>query len=139
MDKTTPIQFLSFFSFERWIFFFFWFPGLRVVCCLFFFFSCLEVAFFLFSFFLSGLWVWLLFCFSSFFCLIRHDFFLGHDFYFLINWVIAFFFFFWCGYLSLFFFNWSSFFNKGVWVNLYKLTFSISSLFHSQPNKNEKN
>ena len=31
-----------------------------------------------------------------FFCLTRHDFFFwGHDFYFLINWVIAFFFFFW--------------------------------------------
>ena len=68
---------------------------------------------------------------SSFLCLTAHDFFLL-DFYFLINWVIVFF-------LSLFCFNWLSFFNKGIWVNLYKLTFSIISLFYSQPNKNEKN
>ena len=128
MDKTTPIQFLSFFSFERWIFF--WFPGLRVACCLFFFFSCLDVAFFLFSFFLSGLWVWLLFCFSSFFCLIRHDFFLGHDFYFLINWVIALFF--WLFVTFFFCFNWTSFFNKGIWVNLFKLIFFISLLFQDR-------
>ena len=68
---------------------------------------------------------------SSFLCLTAHDFFLL-DFYFLINWVIVFF-------LSLFCFNWLSFFNKGIWVNLYKLTFSIISLFYSQPNKNERN
>ena len=80
--------------------------------------------------------VWKLFCFSSsfffpfFFCLTRHDF------YFLINWVIAFFFF---SCLSLFCFNWSSFFNKCVGVNLYKFIFSISPFFHSQPNKNERN
>ena len=41
--------------------------------------------------------------------------------------------------LSLFCFNWPSFFNKGVWVNLYKLIFSISLVFHSQQNKNERN
>ena len=43
---------------------------------------------------------------SSFLCLTAHDFFLL-DFYFLINWVIVFF-------LSLFCFNWLSFFNKGI-------------------------
>ena len=57
---------------------------------------------------------------------------LGYDFYFLINWVIASSFF---GCLSLFCFKWSSFYKKGVWVNLYKLTFFIFSLFHSQPKK----
>ena len=38
-------------------------------------------------------------------------------------------FFFFC--LSLFFFNCTSFFNNGIWINLYKLIFSIISLFHS--------
>ena len=42
-------------------------------------------------------------------------------------------------FLSLFCFNWALFFNKDIWINLYKLTFSISPLFHSQPNKNDKN
>ena len=51
-----------------------------------------------------------LFFFFFFLCLTRHDFFLEHHFYFLINWVIASFF----GCLSLFCFNWSSFFNKSV-------------------------
>ena len=36
-----------------------------------------------------------------FFTLARHDFFLGHDFYFLINWVIGFFFFFVCHFFLL--------------------------------------
>ena len=36
-------------------------------------------------------------------------------------------------------FNWASFFNKGICINLYILTFSILPLFHSQPNKNEGN
>ena len=31
------------------------------------------------------------------------------------------------------------FFNKDVWVNLYKLTFFIPPFFHSQLNKNERN
>ena len=44
--------------------------------------------------------------------------------------------FFW---LFVIFFNWPLFFNKAIRVNLYKLTFSIYLLFHSQPNKNEGN
>ena len=67
--------------------------------------------------------------------------------------IVVFFFFFWTwffinkfGWLlfffffgSLFCFNWVLFFNKGIWVNLFKLIFSIPPLFYSQPNKNEKN
>ena len=65
--------------------------------------------------------------------------------------VVVFFFFFWIWFfinkigwlLFLFFlvlchffcFNWASFFNKGIWVNLFKLIFSIFLLFHSQPIK----
>ena len=69
------------------------------------------------------------FLFFSFFflCLTRHDF------YFLMNWVIFF------GCLSFICFNWPSFFNKGIWVNLDKLTFFIPPLFHSQSNKEERN
>ena len=89
-------------------------------------------------FFFSRLWGWLLLlllCFFFFFSLTRHDFCLRHDFYFLINWLIAFFFF-----GSFFCFNWPSFFNKGIWVNLCKLTYSIPPLF-SLPikKKNERN
>ena len=64
MDKNTHIQFLSssFFPF----FFFFWYRA----CCLFFF------LFFFFSFLSRTL---------PFFFLTRHDFFLGHYFYLLIN------------------------------------------------------
>ena len=71
----------------------------------------------------------LFFLFFSFFflCLTRHDF------YFLMNWVIFF------GCLSFICFNWPSFFNKGIWVNLDKLTFFIPPLFHSQSNKEERN
>ena len=58
-------------------------------------------------------------------------FFWEHDFYFLIIWVIALFF----GCLLPFCFNWQSFFNKGLWVNLYKFTFSIPLFFHFQLNK----
>ena len=37
-----------------------------------------------------------------------------------------------------FFFNLASFFNKGIWVNLFKLIFSIPPPFHSKPNKKER-
>ena len=108
-----------FFFFPRrcfFFFFFFWFLALWVGMLPFFFplgcgiDSC--YVFLLLFFFILGLTI--------------HDFFLGHDFYFLINWVIAssfyyFFFIFFCGYLSLFCINWPSFFNNGVWVNLYKV------------------
>ena len=71
----------------------------------------------------------LFFLFFSFFflCLTRHDF------YFLMNWLIYF------GCLSFICFNWPSFFNKGIWVNLDKLTFFIPPLFHFQSNKEERN
>ena len=44
-----------------------------------------------------------------------------------------------CVCVCVFHFNWASFFNKSICVNLYKLTFSIPLLFHSQPNKNKGN
>ena len=133
--------------------FFLFFPS--CCCCVFFFFFpelwVGTLPLFSFSFFLSflfftkhsfffllfGLWVWWLFYLFIF--LTRHDFFLGTWFFFLINWVIFFFFFFFCGCLSLFCFNWPSFFNKDIWVSLYKFTFFIPLLFHSQPNKRERN
>ena len=86
---------------------------------------------FFFFFFNFLFWLYVAF-FFFFFSLFNCTWFFLLDFYFLINWVIVFF-------LSLFCFNWLSFFNKGIWVNLYKLTFSIISLFYSQPNKNERN
>ena len=43
-----------------------------------------------------------------------------------------------CGHTSLFCFNWVSFFNKRIWVNLFKLIFSIIPLFDPQPNKNDE-
>ena len=108
-----------FFFFPRrcfFFFFFFWFLALWVGMLPFFFplgcgiDSC--YVFLLLFFFILGLTI--------------HDFFLGHVFYFLINWVIAssfyyYILFFFCGYLSLFCINWPSFFNNGVWVNLYKV------------------
>ena len=53
---------------------------------------------------------------------------LGHDFYFFnkFGWLLFF-----CGYLSLFCFDWALFFNKDLWINLFKLIFFIFSLFHS--------
>ena len=48
--------------------------------------------------------------------------------------------FFFYGHVFLFFgFNCASFFNRDIYINLYKLTFSIPLFFHSQPNKNEEN
>ena len=95
------------------------------------------------------------FCFLFFFVLNLTWFFFGHDFYFLIIWVI-FFFLVVCHFFVLIGYH---FFNKGIWVNLYILfssfhfsipnqikrreikIFSILSLFHPltfpsfQPNK----
>ena len=118
-----PMSTNSFFFFS--LFFFFSF-----LCCLgrchpFFIFHFLSF----FSFPILG-WRCLLFLFSFFFlCLTRHDF------YFLMNWVIFIFF----GCLSFICFNWSSFFNKNIWVNLDKITFFIPPFFHSQPNKEKRN
>ena len=115
-----PITFFFFLSFffsfffvcfpeHFFIFFLFSFPG----CYLFFFLGC-------------G-------CDSSCCCcccfLTRHDFFWDMIFFFfLVNKLGDFF-------LSLFRFNWQSFFINGIWVNLYKFTFSIPPLFHSQKKK----
>ena len=88
---TLPIRF----SFSLFSFFFFSSPRR---CPFFFFFP--PPPFFFFKFLGLGVIVALFFFFPLYFCLTRHDFFLGSNFYFLINWVIAFFFF---GCLSLFF------------------------------------
>ena len=61
-------------------------------------------------------------------------FFSTNDYYYLINLGDCMLF----GCLSLFCFNWPSFFNKGIWVNLYKLTFFIPPLFHSEQKKKWK-
>ena len=97
-------------------------------CCLPLFFSidllgrrCLPLLLFLF--------------FSFFFFFLDVIFFYEHDFYFFINLGDWFF----LVVYHFFGFNWVSFFNRGICVNLYKLTFSILPLFHSQPNKNEGN
>ena len=34
--------------------------------------------------------------------------------------------------------NLTLFFNKGIWINLFKFIFSIPQFFHSQPNKKER-
>ena len=88
--------------------------GLLQYVCLFFFFLCFCIFVFVFC-------MW--FFFST------------NDYYYLINLGDCMLF----GCLSLFCFNWPSFFNKGIWVNSYKFTFFISPLFYLQPNKNERN
>ena len=60
-----------------------------------------------------------------------------YSFFFLFCLDVIFFFY---GHVFLFFgFNCASFFNRDIYINLYKLTFSIPLFFHSQPNKNEEN
>ena len=93
--------------------------------------------FFLFSFsfdLLGSSYIYLL-SYSSFF--------FGLDVIFFWTWFLFFNKFRWLliifGCLSLFCFNLTSYFNKNIWVNLYKLTFFIPPLFNSQPNKNEGN
>ena len=54
--------------------------------------------------------------------------------YIYINFFFGWLYFFGC--LSLFCFNWTSFFNKSIRVNLYKLAFSISPLF--TPNQTKR-
>ena len=75
--------------------------------------------------------------FLSFFLFIFFIFFIyGHDFYFLINlgdWIFFWFFITFCVLIG------HHFFNKGIYVNLYKLTYSILPFFHSQPNKKKEN
>ena len=92
--------------------------------------------FFFFKFIGQDCPVLLFFILLSFVCVcvcffFKMWFFYGHDFYFLINLVIDFFFFFL--FITFFGFNWVSFFNRGICVNLYKFTFSISPFLHFQP------
>ena len=115
-------------------------------CALYFFFfliwsmdsiRCLLLFFFLLISWLHPVALLFLF-FFFFFCFLlwfffRCGFFSRYNFYFLIN--LGDFFFF----LSLFCFNRASFFNKAIWVNLYKHIFFIPPFFHSQPNKNKEN
>ena len=88
------------------------------------------------SFFLLIYWASLS-SFLSFFLFIFFIFFIyGHDFYFLINlgdWIFFWFF------ITFWVLIGHHFFNKGIYVNLYKLTYSILPFFHSQPNKKEEN
>ena len=92
------------------------------------------VAFFIFIFIFYNLGV-IVVVVVVFFFFDRCDFFLTWFFINKFGWLLSFF----GGYLSLFCFNWASFFNNGIWGNLFKLIFSFSPLFHSQPNKNERN
>ena len=95
------------------------FPIFKIFLILFF----LDVA----SSFSSSLFIYFYFlgrpvrCSSSSSLLFFFLFLFRHDFYFVINLGGCFLF------LSLFVFcfNWTSFFNKGIWVNLYKFTFFI--------------
>ena len=86
------------------------------VCCLFFFLwavGLIVVMFFFFFFLYFGFnYTW--FFFGTCFLFFNK---LGDCFFFLLS----FFYFIFCGYLSLFCINWPSFFNNGVWVNLYKV------------------
>ena len=115
---TLPLHFLFlFFSFpssghQRCLFIFLFFQG----SCLFFLFFPILFFFFWFSrprrdnfFFLTSRWFFFLdmiFFFNKF------------------GWLFSFF-----GYLSIFCFNWASFFNKSKWVNLFKLIFFHLSTF----------
>ena len=92
--------------------------------------SLFLILFFSFDFLGLGMGVSFL---SFFFNLI---FILGHDFYFFSKFGRLLFF---CGYLSLFCFNWASFFNKSLLVNLFKLIFFHPSTFSlSTKQKGEK-
>ena len=115
-------------------FFFFFFFGAFLPLPFFF----LSFLFFFLSFWAVDVIVVLFFFLVFYFyflCLTRHDFFLGTWFLFFNKLGDCFFFFFG---LSLFCFNWPSVFNNSIWVNLYKLTFSIPPFFHFQPNKYER-
>ena len=111
-------------------------------CLLLFFFFFSFFPFFLFSF--DSLSKLLSSCSSStFFPLLLSFviFFFLHNFFFFYIWFLFPNKFGWLLllFLSLFCFNRTLFFSKSIQVNLYKHIFSISPLFHSQPNKNEKN
>ena len=105
---------------------------------------CLFLFLFLFPFSFPGHCLFFLSCGCDS-CFVCFFFWLTrHDFYFFGTWFLFFnklgdclFF----GCLLLFCFNWPSFFNKSVRVNLYKFTFffPIPPLFYSQSNKNERN
>ena len=103
-------------GFSALFFFFFGFPR----CCLFLF-------LFLFSFDFLGSWVW--WCLFYLFILFKCDyFFLGMFFIFnKFRWLYCF-----LVVCHFFVLIGHQFFNKDIWVSLYKLTFSVPKLFHSQ-------
>ena len=113
LDIASSSSFFSFFFFLL----IYWAGFVQCTLLIFFFFFSFAFFCFLFFIFVFGLDV--------------IYFFPGHDIFFLIN--LGDFFFHFFG------FNWALFFNKVIWVNLYKLIFFIPPLFHSQPNKNEGN
>ena len=101
--------------------------------------------FYFFIFLLLDACLLLLLLFFSFFLLFSFDF-LGRlrpiPFFFLdVIFFLDMIFFYKFGwfFLSFFCFNWALFFNNGIWINLYKHTLFIPSLFHSQPNKKVRN
>ena len=110
------------------IFFFFLIAFLGVIMPFFFFFFAILLFFFSFIFLFL---FWGLNRLEFFFYLF---FFVCMIFYFLINLGD-------CPFLVFcqFFFNWTLFFNKGIWVNLYTHFFSIPPLFHRQPNTKKGN
>ena len=120
LDGNAHVQLHMDFVHVALLHFFFFLPPSR--CLSFFFFS----FFFWFTGRLRPMLIFFSFLFLSFFCFLLC----------LCVCVCVFFFFF---VYHFFCFNWASFLNKGICVNLYKLTFSIPLLFHSQPNKNKGN
>ena len=103
-----------------YVFFFFFFPSGSNVAFYFLFFF---LFFFSFEILGSGCDSFFL---NYFIFLTRRDYFWEMIFIFLINLGD-------CSFLWLFvtfFFNWASFFNKGIWVKLFKSIFSIPPLFH---------
>ena len=105
----------SSFPFFFFLFLLIYWVGIIQCMLLIYIFAFLFFFFFFFGLDLIFFWTWFLF-FNKF------------------RWLLIIF-----GCLSLFCFNLTSYFNKNIWVNLYKLTFFIPPLFNSQPNKNEGN
>ena len=117
MDKNAHVQFIQLLLLLFFLFFFGAFLG--TLPFPFFFFPFLDFALLPFPFFFLS---WTLPFFFS-----LNSWVVGVIFFFFLDMIffntLGVFFFFWV--VCHFFFNWPSFFNKGVWVNLYKLT-----LFH---------
>ena len=125
VQQTHPVTFLHTFFFS----------GCCLPLLLFFPSFFLSFCFFVFFWFIGQVCPIFFFLFLFLFFLFRCYVFYEHDFYFLINLGDWFF----LLVYHFFGFNWTSFFNKGIHVNLYKLIFSIPSFSHSQSNKKEGN